>query len=311
VFTANLITYNHLRKPCRLQYTFYRASFLKVINIHRGIKVHDTGATRATDTGTLRQIPEPLDWQPLEPLEQQPLEPLERQPLESIKRQPQELIERQLLEPLERQPLESIEQHQPPALIEQQPLEPLERQAPEPINSTGATGTTATEPLEQQPPESIEQQPPQEQQILEPTRVSYRNCWSCGWQIVLEPQDQQWSRCEERQILLELCATDTGAYKQPILLELQVTDTGATGVRLRGSTDTGALSDIYWICKPRILGQPIPEPRSATASPQTLEPEPLDWLLLLEPQEQQQSVTTTGSNTGPTDRKYRCSINSR
>ena len=33
--------------------------------------------------------------------------------------------------------------------------------------------------------------------------------------------------------------------------------------------------------------------------PQILEPEP-GLLLLLEPQEQQQSVTTTGSNTGPT-----------
>jgi len=55
VFTANLITYNHVRNPCTTQYTFYRASFLIVINIHHGIETHlqerQILELRATDTG--------------------------------------------------------------------------------------------------------------------------------------------------------------------------------------------------------------------------------------------------------------------
>ena len=50
-----MITYNHVRNPCTTQYTFYRASFLIVINIHHGIETHlqerQILELRATDTG--------------------------------------------------------------------------------------------------------------------------------------------------------------------------------------------------------------------------------------------------------------------
>jgi len=40
VFTVNPITNNYARILCRLQYIFYRASFLIVIPIHRGINTN-------------------------------------------------------------------------------------------------------------------------------------------------------------------------------------------------------------------------------------------------------------------------------
>ena len=115
MFTVNPITNNYARILCRLQYTFYRASFLIVIRIHRGIN------TNRSYWSTKQQPQEPLDQQLLShwntapaTIERQPLETLERRywgQSTALERQPLESIKRQLpppVEPLERQPLQSF-----------------------------------------------------------------------------------------------------------------------------------------------------------------------------------------------------------
>jgi len=67
VFTVNPITNNYVRIPCRLQYNFYRASFLIVINIHRGIQATNTGDRNDRYCDCDRhQVLEPLELQILE-----------------------------------------------------------------------------------------------------------------------------------------------------------------------------------------------------------------------------------------------------
>jgi len=65
---VNPITNNYAQILCRLQYIFYRASFLIVINIHRDIEAQAT-TTTTTTTGAAT-IPEALRQILVEPLEQ-------------------------------------------------------------------------------------------------------------------------------------------------------------------------------------------------------------------------------------------------
>ena len=203
----NSITNNYARILCRLQYTFYRASFLIVIRIHRGInttnrsywsKQQTLAATGATGTTATKPPPK-----------RQPPESIERQPLESIispgatATQPPESIERQ--PPSHRS--RSNDTHwshwnnshwshwNDSHWSRSTALEPLQRQSPYPSNNShrSRSNDSHSRSCKRQPLESIERATAkfwsckqqilapttQEQQILEPTRVRYRNCWSC------------------------------------------------------------------------------------------------------------------------------------
>jgi len=199
---VNPITNNYARILCRLQYIFYRASFLIVIRIHRGInttnrsywsKQQTLAATGAT--GTTATKPPPERQPPPEPSRSLALELLQHSHWSR-----------------------SNDSHRATGVDRTTPTGATGTTA------TGATGTTATgvdrqhwshcngshrspsndshrsrsndshsRSCKRQPLESIERATAkfwsckqqilapttQEQQILEPTRVRYRNCWSC------------------------------------------------------------------------------------------------------------------------------------